>query len=180
MVSGLRLFVAAALFAAIAIVDMHAFAGNGNSSEQECSSSVQFVAFRRAGGETDSTKKLRRFYKDRWDKRLPDFCTDEGQDCTHEYTMDNPQVYDPTLGRILRVSGGFLVTVPMVATEVYMTDGTSLGVATPWPGRTVERNERTVRLVSAPTADELTNVVVDFTGCIVDQDLNVTKFVAVR
>jgi hypothetical protein len=179
MVSGLRLFVAAALFAAIAIVDMHAFAGNGNSSEQECSSSVQFVAFRRAGGETDSAQ-LRRFYKDRWERRLPDFCTDEGQDCTHKYTLDNPQVSDPSLGRILRVSGGFLVTVPMVATEVYMTDGTSLGVATPWPGRTVERNERTVRLVSAPTAEELSNVVVDFTGCIVDQDLNVTKFVAVR
>lgn len=179
MVSGLRLFLAAALFAAIAIVDMQAFAGNGNSSEQECSSSVQFVAYRRAGGDVDTTK-LHRWYPERWRNNRADACTDDGDDCTHTYTLDNPSHSNPTVGRILRVSGGFLVTVPMVATEVYMTDGTRVGIALPWPGRTVERNERVVRLLSATAAEELTNVVVDFTGCTVDQDLNVTKFVAVR
>lgn len=179
MVSGLRLFLAAALFAAIAIVDMQAFAGNGNSSEQECSSSVQFVAYRRAGSGTDSTY-VHKWYPERWRKDRDDACTDVGDDCSHKYTLDNPHVSNPTVGGILRVSGGFLVTVPMVATEVYMTDGTRVGIALPWPGRTVEPNERVVRLLSATAAEELTNVVIDFTGCIVDQDLNVTKFVAVR
>jgi len=179
MVSGLRLFVAAALFAVIAIVDMEAFAGNGNSSEQECSSSVQFVAYRRAGSDVDTTQ-LHKWYPERWRKDRDDACADVGDDCTHKYTLENPHLSNPTVGRILRVSGGFLVTVPMVATEVYMTDGTHVGIALPWPGRTVERNERVVRLLSATAAEELTNVVVDFTGCTVDQDLNVTKFVAVR
>lgn len=177
MVSGLRLFLAAALFAAIAIVDMQAFAGNGNGNSSEGATPVSFVSYRERGGDKS---KLYRWYPDRWKKNLPNFCADSGFDCTYTEEFNNPHISDPTSGFVRRVPGGFLVTVPMVGFNASLTDGTNLGASMPWPGRIVGSNERKVRLVAASGAEELTNVVVDFTGCIVDEDLYVTKFVAVR
>lgn len=177
MVSGLRLVVAAAFFAAFAIADMHAFAGAGTGTGSEGVTPVQFVAYRERGGDT---AKLYRWYPDRWKEGRSDFCVDSGSDCTFSLEFNNPNISDPTSGFVRRVPGGFLVTVPMVAFSASLTDGTSLGISMPWPGRVVGRNERKVRLVTASGAEELANIVVDFTGCIVDQDLYVTKFVAVR
>jgi hypothetical protein len=106
-------------------------------------------------------------------------CPDSGSECGPTAPVDD-STRRQLRGTVKRVDGGFLVTCEMITPTYELTNGQIVHDKQPMAGMIVGRDQFVVAIEEAGQYEHLRNVVVDYTGCVVDDNLNVTRFVAVR
>lgn len=106
-------------------------------------------------------------------------CPDSGKGCGFTPNLDQSS-FRPLRGSVKRVDGGFLITCEMVTPAYELADGRIVYDNQPWAGMTVVPNQFIVYIQEAGEYTQLKNIVIDYTGSVVDENLNVTRFVAVR
>ena len=153
---------------------MNAVAGDLNQVSEE-TISVRISPIARFTEEKDPSYN-KKWYEEDYRNPWKNPCRDSGSDCKEEVVIDGVEAVE---AYARPVSGGYLVTAKMVPARVELATGVDVGEFQPTAGSKVEANQYVVR-VSDTQISALKNVVVDFGGCVVDENLNVTKFVAVR
>ena len=106
-------------------------------------------------------------------------CPDSGKNCKAMPPLSDSS-YVGLRGSVKRVDGGFLITCEMMTPTYLLSDGRIVHDKQPWAGMVVARDQYVVYIEEAGEYEQLRNIVIDYMGSIVDENLNVTRFVAVR
>ncbi|MBU3741203.1 MAG: hypothetical protein FGM24_02840 [Candidatus Kapabacteria bacterium] len=160
---------------AVAVVmasTMSAVAGNGFTTTGP-SVSIQVSPIAKFG---DTPKHNQKWFEEDYENPYKNPCRDTGSDCIN--TGD--QYYIESVSASAQpVQGGYIITASMIPLNTELASGVKVGTFPPTAGTVLLRGQYEVRISSSPVSS-LRNVVVDFGGCVVDQNLNVTKFIPIQ
>ena len=106
-------------------------------------------------------------------------CTDTGNGCQPIPPLSD-STYVGLRGRVQQVDGGFLVSCEMMTPAYQLSTGEIVHDRKPTAGMVVRPDTYVVVITESSEYPQLNNVVIDYTGSVVDNDLMVTRFVAVR
>jgi hypothetical protein len=106
-------------------------------------------------------------------------CPDSGNNCQAIPPLSD-STYVGLRGTVQRVDGGFLVSCQMTTPTYLLSDGRIVHDKQSWAGMVVARDQFVVYVEEPGQYAQLQNIVIDYTGSVVDENLNVTRFVPVR
>lgn len=106
-------------------------------------------------------------------------CTDTGNGCQPIPPLSD-STYVGLRGSVQRVDGGFLVSCEMMTPAYLLSTGEIVHDSKATAGMVVRKDQYVVVITESNEYPQLNNVVIDYTGSVVDNNLMVTRFVAVR